>query len=120
MKEGKIKTTSTTANVHFYEQVGVPVFNTSKLRTTINYTPIAGGVVVEHILADRTEAGVILPDSQRKRNNIVRVLAIGPDVKQIKVDDLVYLSARALPIIELPLGEYLQTSEYDILGVVHE
>ena len=112
-------TTSTSSNVdatiNYSQRSGM---------TTIGFTPIEDGLVVEHIKMDKTANGVYLPQSAQERNNIIKVLAISEEVYRrtpIRVGNLIYLAtSRPLPVLELASGEYLQARISDVLGIVHE
>ena len=91
------------------------------------YQPISDFVVVEFLTYEKTDGGVIVPDSikeERSKKMAWRVLAIGPDCKYVKLGDYVMPGPLSRPIgIPLLVEEgdnvkHVQLHEYEILGKV--
>lgn len=95
------------------------------------YTPDADGIVFEFEIKDKTEGGIVLPDAAKKKYNeeqsfAKKVVAIGPTVKNYKIEDWVLINPSAritqVPVIyksETGL-QHGQVREYDVLGKVDE
>lgn len=85
----------------------------------IKIKPLADRVVLQKITATETTAsGIILPDSAKEKPDIALVVAIGKDVKEIKVQEKVVYSKYAGTEIKINGQEYLIVKEEDILARV--
>ena len=109
---------------------------TIKLDDTVElkdvYTPTREGVVVEIILQTKTASGLILsPDAMeqltREVNPALRVIAIGPGVKDLTVGEYVFLAADChhyqIPFIYNGREDgvrQIQVRESDVIGKVDE
>ncbi len=91
------------------------------------YTPIADFIVVEFLTFEKTDGGIIVPDTirdERSKRMAWKVLAVGPDVKHIKLGDYVMPGPLSRPIgIPLLVEEtddikHVQLHEYEVLGKV--
>jgi len=94
------------------------------------YKPLSAQVVVEVTMPSKTKSGIILNEEamkelRAKQSPAVKVVAIGPDVKSVKIDDYVLLNSDArftnLPLIYTSIEEgikHIQLHEVDILGIV--
>ncbi len=81
--------------------------------------PLADRVVLQKITATETTAsGIILPDSAKEKPDIATVVAIGKDVKEIKVKEKVVCSKYTGTEIKINGEEYLIVKEEDILARV--
>jgi len=92
------------------------------------YQPISDFVVVEFLTFEKTDGGVIVPDSireERSKKMAWKVLATGPDCKYVKLGDYVMPGPLSRPIgIPLLVDEgdnvkHVQLHEYEILGKVN-
>jgi co-chaperonin GroES (HSP10) len=83
------------------------------------YTPLEDGVVIE-IFINENSNGVIIPEASQEKDYVCKVLAIGPQCKNIKMDDLVLIRSNCtLQIIDLvDPKNHLQCREFEILGIV--
>ena len=56
--------------------------------------PLADRIVLEQVESEeKTSSGIILPDSAKEKPEQAKVVAVGPDVKELKTGDMVlYLS----------------------------
>ncbi len=89
------------------------------------FTPIAEGVVVQIIPQNQSAGGIALMDGLKTSNSYVTpmgwVVAIGPDVKQIKVSNKVLLGNYPMMVIVysgVEQGELVVTTENHIVGIV--
>lgn len=91
------------------------------------YTPIADFIVVEFITVSKTEGGILLTDNAKEdysRQMAWKVVAKGPDVKHLNLNDYVLVGPNARPI-GVPLlhkkeddTQHVQLHEYEVLGKV--
>ena len=67
-----------------------------------------------------TESGIILPEDVQKKyqSNIVKALAVGPDVKQAaKGDDIMVNPVQTGTIVEIERKSYVMIPEHFCMGV---
>lgn len=95
------------------------------------YTPSSAHVVLEIMIPTKTKGGVILSDTVRdqlvkKLNPALKVVAVGPDVKSVKVNDWVLPNTHAMGnhirlVHKDPQGSlaHYQFHETEILGIVN-
>jgi chaperonin GroES len=82
-------------------------------------TPLAGRVVaVREEAQTKTASGIFLPDSSKEKPVIARVVAIGPDVKSLKIGDKIIYKEYSTTDIKIDRSEYLIVGEEDVLGTV--
>lgn len=86
-----------------------------------HYFPTRDFVVLKEEKIEKTAGGIILPEAVQDRKMGLRVIAVGPDVKGIEVNDLVTLGP-AVNIIEFELfGEtFIQVNSFNIIAKVSE
>lgn len=81
--------------------------------------PLADRVVLEQIEAEEvSSAGIILPDSAKEKPSQGKVLAVGKDVKEVKVGDTVLYSKYGPTEFKVEGKEVLLAKEEDILAKV--
>jgi chaperonin GroES len=81
--------------------------------------PLADRVVaVREVAATKTASGIYLPDNAKEKPMIAKVLAIGPDVKGIKVNDRIVYKDYPLTELKIDGTEYLIIKEEDVLATV--
>jgi chaperonin GroES len=81
--------------------------------------PLADRVVaVKQEAKAQTASGLYLPDSAKEKPVSATVVAIGPDVKQVKVGD--HIVYKDYVVTELKIGDkdYLIIKEEDILATI--
>ena len=94
------------------------------------YTPLFENVVVEFNIPEKTKGGVILNDKameelRQKESPVMKIMAIGPDVKNLKVGDWILPSPNFRPM-QVPLiykngkkgMQHGQIHISEILGIV--
>lgn len=89
--------------------------------TTINFQPTRDWLVLPINKTDKTEAGIILPESARNslKKNILPVLAHGPKCETVKTGDTVMIhpTSEGL-VIEVEGTEYVMVNEFTICGII--
>ncbi len=82
-------------------------------------TPLADRLVIEQVEAEEVSAaGIILPDSAKEKPSEGKVLAVGKDVKEIKVGDKVLYGKYGPTEIKVDGREVLIAKEEDVLAIV--
>jgi len=67
---------------------------------------------------DKTAGGLFIPDSAKEKPQKGRVEAIGKDVKEVKVGDVVLFDKYSGSKINMDNEDYLIVKEEDVLGIV--
>tara|TARA_R110002096_G_scaffold269996_2_gene463887 strand:+ start:4705 stop:4992 length:288 start_codon:yes stop_codon:yes gene_type:complete len=93
------------------------------MATTINFDPTRDWVVLPVIDSEKTESGIILPESVQKtiKTNILPVVAAGPACEHIKVGQtvMVHPTTEGL-VIEIDEVKYVMVNEFMICGIIPE
>lgn len=81
--------------------------------------PLADRIVaIREEAQNKTASGLFLPDEAKEKSVIAKVIAVGAEVKEVKVNDqIVY---KEYSVTELKTGgvEYLIVKEEDVLAVL--
>ena len=82
--------------------------------------PLADRIVAKSIEVEaKSAAGILLPDSAKEKPQSAEVLAVGKDVKEVKVgDQVVHSGGYDVKTIKLDGEELLLIKEEDVLAVV--
>lgn len=91
-----------------------------KPRPTKKYTPIGTRIVVDIVRnPNQTEGGVILPDQSSWITPICKVLAVGPEVKQIKEGDYILVITKVESYLVRHAGEETYVlEESNVYGII--
>jgi len=89
----------------------------------ITMKPLGTRVLIEPLKAEeRTQGGIIIPDSAKEKPQSGKVIAVGPGSKdepmEVKVGDVVLYGKYAGTEISYESKDYLIMSQSDILAVV--
>ncbi len=87
----------------------------------MNFTPLGDRVLVKVQEPETTTAsGIIIPDNATKEKPTqAEVIAIGPDVKHVAIDDtVIYTKFARTATVTLEQTEYLVMEVSEILGIV--
>lgn len=85
----------------------------------MNIQPLAYRLVIEQVQAEEVSAsGIILPDSAKVKTREGKVLAVGKDVKEVKLGDVVLYAKYGPTEIKVDGKEVVLAKEEDILGIV--
>jgi len=86
---------------------------------SISIQPLADYVVSQAEAAEsKTASGLYLPDNAQEKPKIAKVLAVGKDVKQIKVGDKILYKTYSTTDVKVGSEEYILVKEEDILATV--
>ena len=85
--------------------------------------PLADRVVIKMVEAEETtKSGIILTGSAKEKPQVMEVIAVGPGVKdnkmQVKVGDKVITSKFSGTEVKIEGNEYIIVKENDILAIV--
>jgi len=72
------------------------------------------------VLPDKTESGIIIPESAKDRPNQATVLAVGPKVEDIKEGERILFGKYAGSTFKLDDESYLLIREQDVIAEVLE
>lgn len=81
--------------------------------------PLADRVVaVREEAAAKTASGLYLPDNSKEKPVLAKVVAVGPDVKSLKVGDKIVYKEYSTTELKVEGTEYLIVKEEDVLATV--
>lgn len=75
-------------------------------------------VAQEEAPETKTAAGLYLPEKAAEKPKVAKVLAVGKDVKQVKVGDRIVYKSYSTTEVKMGAGEYLLVKEEDVLATV--
>lgn len=82
-------------------------------------TPLADRIVAKAIEAEaKTASGILLTEQSREKTQLAEVVAIGKDVKEVKLGDKIVYSEYGPNRFKQGTDEYLIVKEEDVLAVV--
>lgn len=83
--------------------------------------PLADNVVIQQEEAEtKTSSGLYLPDSAAEKPKMGKVLAIGKDIKEIKVGDKVVYKPYGVTEVSVDGKDVLLVKEEDVLMILKE
>jgi chaperonin GroES len=81
--------------------------------------PLADYVVAEGEEAEtKTASGLYLPEKAAEKPKVAKVLAVGKDVKQVKVGDRIIYKSYSTTDVKVGADEYILVKEEDVLATV--
>lgn len=75
-------------------------------------------VAVREKAETKTASGLYLPDNAKEKPVVAKVIAVGKDVKSVKVNDKILYKEYSTTDVKLGADEYLIVKEEDILATV--
>ncbi len=85
----------------------------------MNFQPLGNRTLVERLEeATTTASGIIIPDNAKEKPSQGKVIAIGEDVEQIAVNDVVVFGKYSGNEITLDGTKYLIIDAEDIYGIL--
>ena len=86
---------------------------------TVPIKPLADRVVATREEAKtQTASGIYLPETAKEKPVMAKVVAIGPDVKHIKVGDQIVYKDYATTELTIDATDYLLVKEEDVLATI--
>lgn len=81
--------------------------------------PLADRIVaVKEEPQTKTASGLYLPDGAKEKPAIAKVVAVGKEIKEIKVGDRIIYKEYSTTTVKVDREEYLIVSEEDVLATV--
>lgn len=85
-----------------------------------NIQPLADYVVAQAEEAEsKTASGLYLPDNAKEKPKTAKVVAVGPEAKQVKVGDRIIYKSYSTTDVKVGREEYMLVKEEDILATVN-
>ncbi len=85
----------------------------------VNIQPLADYVVAQQEEAEtKTASGLYLPEKAAEKPKVAKVLAVGKEVKQVKVGDRILYKSYSTTDVKVGADEYILVKEEDILATV--
>jgi len=86
---------------------------------SVSVNPLGDYVVAQPEEAQtKTASGLYLPDKAAEKPKVAKVLAVGPNAKQVKVGDRILYKSYSPTEVKLDGVEYLLVKEEDILATI--
>ena len=86
---------------------------------TVALKPLADRIVAVLEAAEtKTASGLFLPDGAKEKSLVAQVVAVGKDVKEVKVGDRIVYKEYAPTELKSGGKEYLIVKEEDVLAVL--
>ena len=86
---------------------------------SVNLQPLADYVVAQDEKPEaKTASGLYLPEKAAEKPKVAKVLAVGTDVKQIKVGDRIVYKSYSTTEVKMGADEYILVKEEDVLATV--
>ena len=84
--------------------------------------PLDDRVLIEPIVEEeKTKSGIVIPDTvdeEKPKPEQGKVVAVGPNVKGVKKDDIVLFTKYSPNEVKIKNKEYLIAKEEDILAII--
>ncbi|MDO8507063.1 MAG: co-chaperone GroES [bacterium] len=81
--------------------------------------PLGYKVVVERTQAvEKTAGGIVIPDTAKEKPEQGKVVAVGKDVEEIKVGDVIVFGNFAATEIKVDGKEYLVVRQKEVLAII--
>ena len=74
-------------------------------------------VAIREEAATKTNSGLYLPVDKKEKSQIAKVVAVGSNVKEVKVDDRIVVREYSTTNIKVDGVEYIIVKEEDILAI---
>ena len=86
---------------------------------SLKITPLADRVVAELEEAkNKTASGLYLPEQAKEKPKVAQVLAVGPEVKQVKTGQRILFKEYSTTEVKVDGKDYLLIKEEDILATI--
>lgn len=81
--------------------------------------PLADYIVAQEEAPEtKTASGLYLPEKAAEKPKTAKVVAVGKDVKQVKVDDRIIYKSYSNTDVKVGTDEYILVKEEDVLATV--
>ena len=86
---------------------------------SVKINPLASWVVAEKEEAQtKTASGLYLPDNAQEKSKVAKVVAVGKDVKTVKVSDKILYKEFSTTEVKVDGTDYILVKEEDVLATV--
>jgi len=83
--------------------------------------PLADYVVAQTEKAEtKTASGLYLPDKAQEKPKTAKVIAVGPNAKQIKIGDRILYKSYSTTDVKVAGEDYILVKEEDVLATVND
>jgi chaperonin GroES len=85
----------------------------------MNFKPLGERILVKSVEESNTTAsGIIIPDNAKEKPNRAEVIAVGSEVKNVNVNDVVVYGKYSGTALALDGQDYIVLELADVLGVI--
>ncbi|MEJ2414245.1 MAG: co-chaperone GroES [Sulfurimonas sp.] len=85
----------------------------------MNFKPLGERILVKSVEESNTTAsGIIIPDNAKEKPNRAEVIAVGSEVKDVNVNDVVVYGKYSGTALALDGQDYIVLELADVLGVI--
>jgi chaperonin GroES len=86
---------------------------------SVKIQPLSDYLVAQPEVAEtKTASGLFLTENAQEKPKVAKILAIGKNVKQVKVGDRIIYKSYSTTDVKLGLDEYILVKEEDVLATV--
>lgn len=86
---------------------------------SVNIEPIADYVLAKQEEAvTKTASGIFLPNQSQEKPKVAKVIAVGPEVKNVKVNSRIIYKTYSTNEIKFDKEEFILVKEEDVIAVV--
>lgn len=75
-------------------------------------------IAVAEETKNKTAAGFYLPDTAKEKSKVAKVVAVGGDVKNVKINDKIIYKEYSTTEVKVEAVEYIIVREEDVLATV--
>ena len=75
-------------------------------------------VAVKEVAQTKTVSGLYLPDGAKEKSVVAKVVAVGADIKEVKVGDRIVYKEYSTTELKIDGEEYMIVKEEDILATL--
>jgi chaperonin GroES len=88
-------------------------------QTAVKFKPLKDRVFVSYSAElEKTSGGLYIPDAAKEKPQKGKIEAIGNEVKNVKIEDVILFDKYSGSKITIDSQEYLILKEEDILGII--
>jgi chaperonin GroES len=86
---------------------------------SVNIHPISDYLVAQQeVPQTKTASGLYLPENAQEKPKFAKVLAVGKDVKQVKVGDRIIYKNYSTTEVKLDREDYILVKEEDVIATI--
>jgi chaperonin GroES len=75
-------------------------------------------IAVAEETKNKTAAGFYLPDTAKEKSKVAKVVAVGPDVKGVKINDKIIYKEYSTTEAKIETVDYIIVKEEDVLATL--